>query len=142
MSMRKIFLLMIACWVGGTNISVSQEIKKNEDYYNNAFGKKLGAAIETIHFYSWQGQTAKIRVDIETTEYVIEGGLDKRSSLDSVQQALFASSITGKKPAVVIYDTDGQQGKYEYRIRIAAELAGVKFVNISEDDIRNTLTIF
>ena len=32
-------------------------------------------------------------------------------------------------PAVVIYDRDGEEDKYEYRIRIAAELAGVRYVN-------------
>ena len=57
-----------------------------------------------------------------------ESGLDKRSSLDSVQQALFAAFLTGKEPAVVIYDTDGQIGRYEYRIQVACELAGVTFL--------------
>lgn len=33
---------------------------------------------------------------------VWEGGLDKRSSLDSIQQALFFSILTGKEPGVVI----------------------------------------
>ena len=33
--------------------------------------------------------------------------LDKRSSLDSLQQALFFSVLTGKRPAVVISGTDG-----------------------------------
>ena len=49
--------------------------------------------------------------DIETASEVIEGGLDKRSSLDSIQQAIFASTLTGKKPAVAIYDSDGNWGK-------------------------------
>ena len=57
-----------------------------------------------------------------------EGGLDKRSSLDSVQQALFFASLTGKQPAVVIYDTDGRIGPYEHRIRVACEMVGVRFV--------------
>ena len=43
-----------------------------------------------------------IRVDVVTDEYVIEGGLDKRSSLDSIQQAVFASTIADRKPAVAI----------------------------------------
>ena len=51
-----------------------------------------------------------------TDEYVIEGGLDKRSSLHSAQQAVFAATLTDKKPAVAIYDNDGQWGKYEHRI--------------------------
>ena len=43
-----------------------------------------------------------MEVDCETGTMVYEGGLDKRSSLDSVQQALFFSHVTGKRPAVVI----------------------------------------
>ena len=69
-------------------------------------------------------------MDCETEDTVYEGGLDKRSSLDSVQQALFAASLTGKHPAVVIYDTDGQIGPYEHRIRVACELAGVRFLTV------------
>lgn len=57
-----------------------------------------------------------------------EGGLDKRSSLDSVQQALFFAYLTGKKPAVVIYDTDGKTGPFEHRIEATCKLAGVEFV--------------
>ena len=59
-----------------------------------------------------------------------EGGLDKRSSLDSVQQALFFASLTGKEPAVVIYDTAGKIGKYEHRIRVICEEAGVTFISV------------
>ena len=55
---------------------------------------------------------------------VYDGGLDKRSSLDSLQQALFFSVLTGKQPEVVIYDTDGQEGQFEYRIRTACQKAG------------------
>ena len=47
---------------------------------------------------------------------LIEGGKGTRDSLDSVQQAVFASVVTGKKPAVAVYDTDGNWGKYEHRI--------------------------
>ena len=58
-----------------------------------------------------------------------EGGLDKRSSLDSVQQALFFAYVTGKEPAVVIYDADGKVGPYEYRIQVACEMAGVQYIH-------------
>ena len=68
-------------------------------------------------------------VDCETDTMVWEGGLDRRSSLDSVQQALFFAAINGKAPAVVIYDTDGIEGQYEFQIRTAAELAGVQYVS-------------
>ena len=53
--------------------------------------------------------------------------LDKRSSLDSLQQALFFSVLTGKRPAVVIYDTDGQEGQFECRVRTACQKAGVRY---------------
>ena len=58
---------------------------------------------------------------------VYEGGLDKRSSLDSIQQALFASYITGKRPAVVIYDTDRREGRIEYQIRTVCQQAGGRY---------------
>ena len=63
-------------------------------------------------------------MDCETADTVDEGGLDKQSSLDSVQQALFAAHLTGKKPAVVIYTTDGKIGRYAHRIKVACERAG------------------
>ena len=79
---------------------------------------------------------ASIRIDIVTDEYVIEGGLDKRSSLDSIQQAVFASTLTGKKPAVAIYDTNGNWGKYEHRIFSAATKLGVKYFWVSGNEIK------
>ena len=66
----------------------------------------------------------------------MEGGLDKRSSLDSVQQALFAATLSGKIPVVVIYDTDGVEGRYEYRIRNAAERANVAFYRLTLSDLQ------
>ena len=67
-------------------------------------------------------------VDCETDATVYEGGLDKRSSLNSLQQALFFSVLAGKAPAVVIYyDTDGIEGRFEYRIRTACRKAGVQY---------------
>ena len=85
---------------------------------------------ESRHEYTYLAGTSYIRVDCETEDTVYEGGLDKRSSLDSVQQALFAASLTGKKPAVVIYNTDGKIGRYEHRIKVACERAGVAFYSV------------
>ena len=69
-------------------------------------------------------------MDCETADTVYEGGLDKRSSLDSVQQSLFAAFLTGKEPAVIVYDTDGKIGPYEHRIQVACERAGVAFYSV------------
>ena len=35
-----------------------------------------------------------------------------------------------KKTAVVIYNTDGKIGRYEHRIKVAGERAGVAFYSV------------
>lgn len=114
----------------------------NEDFYNIALARKLDGKTEVAFEYEYglSGNTpltASIRIDILTDEYVIEGGKDKHSSLDSIQQAVFASTLTNKKPAVAIYDTDGIWGKYEYRVWRAAKELGVKFIWFTDGEIRD-----
>ena len=113
----------------------------NEDFFNLKLANHLGGRTEVSYNYDYNinGSTpriASIRIDIVTDEYVIEGGLDKRSSLDSIQQAVFASTLTGKKPAVAIYDTNGSWGKYEHRIYSSAKKLGVKFFWVSGNQIK------
>ena len=79
------------------------------------------------HGYTSAGGRSFVKVDCETSTTVYEGGLDKRSSLDSLQQALFFSVLTGKRPAVVIYDTDGKEGRFEYWIRSACQKSGIRY---------------
>ena len=93
----------------------------------------LGGVPEVTHPYTVGYDLHRIRIDCETADTVIEVGLDKRSSLDSVQQALFAASLTGKTPVVAMIDTDGRVGPYETRIRAAAAMAGVDYVTYSAD---------
>ncbi|MCY4514966.1 MAG: hypothetical protein OXC69_07515, partial [Candidatus Tectomicrobia bacterium] len=97
-----------------------------EDDYNQRFFQSVGGQTETRHNYP-QGY---VRVDCETVTHVYEGDLDKRSSIDSLQHALLFSHLTGKTSVVVIYDTDGVEGKFEYRIRVACEKAGVQYRSI------------
>ena len=99
----------------------------SEDEYNRWFCALVNGETETRHGYTSAGGRVYVEVDCETGTMVYEGGLDKRSSLDSVQQALFFSYVTGKRPAVVIYDTDDREGRFEYRIRIACRKAGVRY---------------
>ena len=102
--------------------------KRTEADYNKIYCDSIGGQTEVRHDYTTDaGETSYVIVDCETDTEVIEGGLDKRSSLDSIQQALFFAFLTGKKPVVVIYDTDGIEGKIEYRIKIGAAHAGVGF---------------
>ena len=112
----------------------------NEDFFNLKLANHLGGRTEVSYNYNYNingsiPRIASIRIDIVTDEYVIEGGLDKRSSLDSIQQAVFASILTGKKPAVAIYDTNGSWGKYEHRIFSSAKKLGVKFFWVSGNKI-------
>ena len=101
-----------------------------ESDYNALFCQDVGGEQETRHEYTYgAGKTGYVLVDCETDTQVWEGGLDRRSSLDSVQQALFFRHLTGKASGIVIYDTDGEEGQYEYRIRIAAELDGVEYLS-------------
>ena len=99
----------------------------SEDDYNRWFCTRVNGETATRHGYTSAGGRGYVEVDCETSTLVYEGGLDKRSSLDSVQQALFFSHVTGKRPAVVMYDTDGREGRYEYRIRVACRKAGVRY---------------
>ena len=86
-----------------------------------------GGATEVGHAYEMADASHTIRVDCESETEVVEVGLDRRSSLDSVQQALFASLVTVKDPVVALVDTDGSEGRFEYRIRKAAGAAGVRY---------------
>jgi hypothetical protein len=75
-----------------------------------------------------------IRVDCMTDTQVIEMGLDgRRSSLDSLQQALFAAELTGRAPMVVLVDTDGAEDAVEYRVETAARAAGVAYRVVDSD---------
>jgi hypothetical protein len=102
----------------------------SEAFYNNLLADALGGRREVRLYYNVPStnQRSYVIIDIETSDYVIEGGLDKRSSLDSVQQAVFASTLTGKKPAVAIYDTDGVWGRYEHRVWSVTKELGIRFI--------------
>ena len=74
------------------------------------------------------GEDQRVRVDCETPNLVIELGFDnKAASRDSVHQAVFAAILTGKEPMVVVLDTDGVVGRYEFEIRKVAEDLGVQY---------------
>ncbi len=102
----------------------------DEDTLNDHFCEEIDSEREVRHPYIYPGGVGYVFVDCETEDTVYEGGKDTRSSLDGVQQALFAAHLTGKTPAVVIYNTDGKMGRYEHRIKVACEWAGVAFYSV------------
>lgn len=120
----------------------SSSSSMHENYFNSLLASQLGGRTEVTYQYNYglvgnAALSGSIRIDIETDEYVIEGGKDKRSSLDSIQQAVFASTLSGKKPAVAIYDTDGMWGKYEHRVWATAKELGIKFIWFQNGQIRD-----
>ncbi|MFW8594361.1 hypothetical protein [Cribrihabitans neustonicus] len=98
----------------------------NEAYFIAVLCSALfGGQPETAHSFTYPGGKVSIRMDCVTGNRVIEFGLDKRSNLDSLQQALFAAEVTGKAPVIALIDTDGKMGRFEWRIARAANAAGV-----------------
>ncbi len=95
-----------------------------------------GSDAETRQYFDVNGLSRYVRVDCETQSHVIEIGLDgKASSRDSVHQALFAASLTGKIPAVILIDRDGFEGRFEYEMRHVAPAAGVVYATCSRGAI-------
>lgn len=92
-----------------------------------------GAEAETVHAFPNLGGERRVRVDCETETHVIELGLDtKRSSRDSIHQAMFAAILTGKTPMVLLIDTDGQEGRYEYEMRMVSQALGITYGTCQE----------
>lgn len=94
----------------------------------------LGGEAEVRVPYAIDAGEHHVRIDCLTDTDAIEVGLDnKRSSLDSVQQALFAADLTGRRPVVVLIDTDGQEDAMQYRIERAARRSDVRFIVCARD---------
>ena len=90
----------------------------SEKALNKLYCDSIGGQTETKHDYHFpNGAQHYVLIDCETDNEVIEAGLDRYSSLDCVQQVLFFHQLTGKKPVIVIYDSDGMMGQYEYRLK-------------------------
>lgn len=87
-----------------------------------------GGVTEQRHYFEPLGEARHIRIDCETPSHVIEVGLDNTPSIrDSLHQALFAAELTGKSPMIVLIDTDGGEGRYEYEMRRVSARANVLF---------------
>jgi hypothetical protein len=86
------------------------------------------------HDYPVVDRQHHIRVDCETKTHVIEVGFDgKRSSRDSVHQALFAAGLSGKLPMVVIIDTNGLEENIQYQVETVSSASNVSYMTVTED---------
>lgn len=106
---------------------VAASAEPTEPELNRQFCASIGGQTEVRHYYTYPDGSGHVVVDCETESHVYESGLDKRSSLDSIQQVLFFAALAGKLPSVVIFDTDGREGRFEYRIKTACQQAGVRY---------------
>lgn len=87
-----------------------------------------GSAAETRQYFDVYGTSRYVRVDCETPTHVIEVGLDGTTSArDSIHQAVFAATLTGKVPLVVLIDRDGFEGKMEHEVRMVADRLNVAY---------------
>jgi hypothetical protein len=99
-----------------------------EQGYNQKLAHCLGGQVETRLAYP----KGFVRVDIETKTHLIEAGLDKRSSLDSLQQVVFFHHLKPHKlPMIIIYDSDGIEGKIEHQLRTTSQKFGIAFYRVS-----------
>lgn len=122
------FFAVLAGFIFTTSFA-NDLVIKNESYYNDKFCAEIGGQREVKHFYTTDnGLQGFVLVDCKTEDEVYEGGLNKRSSLDSIQQALFFAAITGKKPAIVLHKSKQLNDKYKFRIQKAAEKIKLKLV--------------
>lgn len=102
-------------------------------------GLLLGGQTEVRHDYqvalgAREERRHWISVDCETETHVIEIGLDdRRSSYDSLHQALFAAELTGKLPMVVIIDTNGVEEAAQFQVETVARAQGVSYLTVTED---------
>ncbi|WP_085878490.1 hypothetical protein [Roseisalinus antarcticus] len=94
----------------------------------------LGGEVEQRHYFDVVDRRHHIRVDCETDSHVVEVGFDdKRSSNDSLHQALFSANLTGKLPMIVIIDTNGFEENVQYQIETVARMTGVSYMTVTED---------
>lgn len=88
----------------------------------------LGGSPEVRVPYDLHAGDTYVRVDCVTETHAIEVGLDaRRSSYDSLIQAMFAAEVTELAPMVVLIDTDGVEDSAEYVVETATRAAGVAY---------------
>lgn len=88
----------------------------------------LGGVPEHRVPYDLHDGSHHVRVDCLTETHAIEIGLDnRRSSYDSVHQAVFYGHLTERDPYVILVDTDGREDNAEYQVEQVARQLGVGF---------------
>ena len=94
----------------------------------------LGGTPEVRTPYAIDDGDHYIRIDCLTDTHAVEIGLDdRRSSQDSVHQAIFAAHLTDRAPMVVMVDTNGVEEAIEFQVETVAQSLGVAYQVIDRD---------
>ena len=94
----------------------------------------VGGEAELRLPYSLNNSANYVRVDCVRDIHAIEIGLDDcRSSLVSLQQALFYGALLERAPMVILVDTDGREDPTEFQVETAARATGVAYRVIDVD---------
>ncbi|MEM6609912.1 MAG: hypothetical protein AAF689_15200 [Pseudomonadota bacterium] len=94
----------------------------------------LGGTPEVRTPYAIETGEHFVRIDCLTDTHAVEIGLDdRRSSHDSVHQAIFAAELTDRAPMVVIVDTNGVEEATEYQIDTVARALDVEYRVLDRD---------
>ncbi len=88
----------------------------------------LGGTPEYRVAYDINEGQHSVRMDCLTSEHAIEIGLDdRRSSYDSVHQAIFYAHLTERAPMVIMIDTNGVEDNAEFQVRTVAQALDVDY---------------
>ncbi|MEM9756182.1 MAG: hypothetical protein AAF914_09320 [Pseudomonadota bacterium] len=94
----------------------------------------LGGTPEVRLPYEIDDGRHHVRADCLTDSHAIEIGLDaRRSSQDSVHQAIFAASLSARDPMVILVDTNGVEEALEYQVETVARSLGVEYLVLDRD---------
>jgi len=80
-------------------------------------------------------------IDCVTENHVIEFGLDKSSSRDSIVQAVVAGHVLGKTPIVFIVDQDQKLQKHELEIYLTCTRTRGVICMVGYVDLEGKVTI-
>jgi hypothetical protein len=103
----------------------SENIKKNERYYQINMCKSLNGEIEVV-------LEDKTRVDCLTKDYAIEVDWANKWA-ESIGQSLYYSYMTKKKPAIALI-VGKKDNKYLKRLKLVSDKLEIKIIILEKED--------
>ena len=117
----RIILVIFSFFFSTTAIAADGFEKEN--FYNQKYCKLIGGEFNVYHRV--KGAT-NAYVDCETSDTVYEGEWATKS-YEAVGQALWYSTITGKRPGILFYVKKEKHLKYVERARRTLDMFGIEY---------------